>query len=394
MKTFAPRPAAQETTAAPASKATALADHRPAAVAQRQLQAAIAASPRQAAPAPLAAPRRNTTGLPDQLKAGVESLSGHSLDDVKVHYNSAKPSQLQALAYAQGTDIHIGPGQEKHLPHEAWHVVQQKQGRVRATRQMRGGISLNDNINLEREADKMGAISLVKQAANEQLIESAPSRNNTVQRTVAEDLKKASGYWNSSMGMQHDAQQNILPKYDNLVRSNDDALASAGLVHWTKTHLTHTDASLAELKTMAAHASSGNRYGGEYVRAYLGSDVKNMPDSMVISPKVTMAIENKTSNSDDQGAIDKLIRGDDGAHKQLGLPRSSGASTHRAVINISSANNPWPYTPTTVPAHPPTPYELGEVAAKRNLRNEGGLGPKMTQIHVNSARFGSFQFAI
>ena len=25
-------------------------------------------------------------------------------------------------------DIHLGPGQEKHLPHEAWHVVQQKQG--------------------------------------------------------------------------------------------------------------------------------------------------------------------------------------------------------------------------------------------------------------------------
>jgi hypothetical protein len=25
-------------------------------------------------------------------------------------------------------DIHIGPGQEKHLAHEAWHTVQQKQG--------------------------------------------------------------------------------------------------------------------------------------------------------------------------------------------------------------------------------------------------------------------------
>ncbi|MEM7041075.1 MAG: DUF4157 domain-containing protein [Bacteroidota bacterium] len=40
----------------------------------------------------------------------------------------------QAHAYDQGTDIHIGPGQEKHLPHEAWHVVQQKQGRVRRIR--------------------------------------------------------------------------------------------------------------------------------------------------------------------------------------------------------------------------------------------------------------------
>ncbi|MBV8659994.1 MAG: DUF4157 domain-containing protein [Burkholderiales bacterium] len=79
----------------------------------------------------------NKTGLPDQLKSGVEALSGMSLDNVKVHYNSDKPSQLQALAYAQGTDIHVGPGQEKHLPHEAWHVVQQAQGRVRPTTQMK-----------------------------------------------------------------------------------------------------------------------------------------------------------------------------------------------------------------------------------------------------------------
>src|SRR5437870_2546147 len=51
--------------------------------------------------------RENNTGLPDNLKAGVELLSGYSMDDVRVHYNSDKPKQLQALAYAQGADIHI-----------------------------------------------------------------------------------------------------------------------------------------------------------------------------------------------------------------------------------------------------------------------------------------------
>ena len=55
------------------------------------------------------------------------------MDDVKVHYNSDKPTKLGAHAYAQGTDIHLGKGQEKHLPHEAWHVVQQKEGRVKPT---------------------------------------------------------------------------------------------------------------------------------------------------------------------------------------------------------------------------------------------------------------------
>ena len=73
--------------------------------------------------------KENNTGLPDNLKAGVEKLSGISLNDVKVHRNSNQPAQLQAHAFAQGTNIHIAPGQEQHLPHEAWHVVQQKRGR-------------------------------------------------------------------------------------------------------------------------------------------------------------------------------------------------------------------------------------------------------------------------
>ena len=76
-------------------------------------------------------------GLPPPLRHGMESLSGIDLSAVTVHRNSDQPAQLNALAYAQGNDIHLAPGQEKQLPHEAWHVVQQKQGRVRPTLQMR-----------------------------------------------------------------------------------------------------------------------------------------------------------------------------------------------------------------------------------------------------------------
>lgn len=97
-----------------------------------------------------------STGLPIRLKAGVEALSGLSLDTVRVHYNSAKPAGLNALAFAKGTDIHLGPGQEQHLPHEAWHVVQQAQGRVTPTVQMKDGGTVNHDAGLEREADVMG----------------------------------------------------------------------------------------------------------------------------------------------------------------------------------------------------------------------------------------------
>jgi hypothetical protein len=167
----------------------AVVDNRPAAVAQRQMQdmtsqspqaqqaaawqARIAQSPRQqlaaqrkmAATPALVPEKINKTGLPDELKAGVENLSGYSLDDVQVHYNSTKPAELQAHAYAQGTDIHLAPGQEQHLAHEAWHVVQQKQGRVRPTRQLKGKVHVNDDAGLEKEADVMGAQALLAPGA-------------------------------------------------------------------------------------------------------------------------------------------------------------------------------------------------------------------------------------
>lgn len=98
----------------------------------------------------------NKTGMPDNLKTGIESLSGTDVSDVRVHYNSAKPAQMNAHAYAQGTNIHIGPGQEQHLPHEAWHTVQQKQGRVQPTTSV-NGTPVNDSKSLESEADVMGA---------------------------------------------------------------------------------------------------------------------------------------------------------------------------------------------------------------------------------------------
>lgn len=102
----------------------------------------------------------SSTDLPSALKTGVESLSGMSMSDVRVHYNSLKPVQLGAESYAVGSDIFVAPGQERHLAHEAWHVVQQRQGRVKPASQ-RDGITINADAELEKEADVMGAKALV-----------------------------------------------------------------------------------------------------------------------------------------------------------------------------------------------------------------------------------------
>ena len=92
------------------------------------------------------------SGLPSSLKAGIENLSGMSLDHVRVHYNSPQPARLNAMAHAQGADIHVAPGQDGHLAHEAWHIVQQRQGRVSDNVRTHIGLS-TDERTLEVERD-------------------------------------------------------------------------------------------------------------------------------------------------------------------------------------------------------------------------------------------------
>jgi hypothetical protein len=128
----------------------------------------------------------NKTGLPNSLKDGIEHLSGLSLDEVRVHYNSDKPAQFQALAYAQGPDIHVAPGEERHLPHEAWHVVQQSQGRVTPTLRTSDGALINDDEGLEREADVMGERALQASGSVRADVQRRPPSVAIVQRRPVE----------------------------------------------------------------------------------------------------------------------------------------------------------------------------------------------------------------
>ena len=143
---------------------TLFADNRPSASLQRKLRSVANNSPRSQDTAQLQSviqKKENKTGLPDNLKSGIESLSGMSMGHVNVHYNSSQPALLNAHAYAQGSDIHVATGQEQHLPHEAWHVVQQAQGRVQPTQKMAAADTyINDDEVLENEADSLGAAAL------------------------------------------------------------------------------------------------------------------------------------------------------------------------------------------------------------------------------------------
>ena len=135
-------------------------------------------------------------------------MSGLDLGDVRVHRDSARPTTLGAAAYTQGEDIHLGPGQEEHLAHEAWHVVQQKQGRVRPTARL-DGTDVGDAPDLEAEADAMATRVLTGPAAPGEQVGGERRRVGGGRGTV--QLK-----WGRHDGSDRDAVRGILEKVGRL----------------------------------------------------------------------------------------------------------------------------------------------------------------------------------
>jgi hypothetical protein len=74
------------------------------------------------------------------IGAGWENAFATSFKDVNIHTNDKSASELGALAYTQGNDVHFAPGQfnpnskkgQELIGHELTHVVQQKEGRVKS----------------------------------------------------------------------------------------------------------------------------------------------------------------------------------------------------------------------------------------------------------------------
>ena len=105
--------------------------------------------------------------LPPAIQNEYEEKSGVPLDDVRVHYASDKPAELDADAFAYGSDIYLAPKEEQHLQHELTHVIQQKCGIVSTTR-MDGALPINDNEALERIASSKQSCVCLRKKQNKQ----------------------------------------------------------------------------------------------------------------------------------------------------------------------------------------------------------------------------------
>jgi hypothetical protein len=106
----------------------------------------------------------NATGMPAPLRRRMEVAFNADFSKIRVRPASPRAKALGTLAFTQGHEIHMAPGQwapdtragQQLLGHELTHVLQQRAGRVRTTARHEG-VGLNAEPALEREADALGA---------------------------------------------------------------------------------------------------------------------------------------------------------------------------------------------------------------------------------------------
>jgi uncharacterized protein YdcH (DUF465 family) len=142
----------------------------------------------------------NGSALPGKVQKKMENAFGADFSDVKVHPNSSKASQLKAQAFTQGNNIHFAPGKynpesqtgQALLGHELTHVEQQRAGRVKPTTQAKG-YAINDDANLEKEADQKGAMAAKGQVVSETGRSTQLKSNNSnqpIQASLWSKIKK------------------------------------------------------------------------------------------------------------------------------------------------------------------------------------------------------------
>lgn len=143
----------------------------------------------------------NSNGLPQAIQSKFENALGADFSDVKIHPNSKSATEVGALAYTQGTDVHFAPGQfepnsnsgQELLGHELTHVIQQRAGRVQPTTEV-AGLSVNDDDGLEAEADEGGRKVVQGKFESEgNKIESKPENNSPKIKSLPMQMKLDQG---------------------------------------------------------------------------------------------------------------------------------------------------------------------------------------------------------
>ncbi len=133
------------------------------------------------------------------LQRSMGQAMGADFSGVRVHTDTQSDQlnrSIQAKSFTTGQDVFFrqgayepgSQGGQELIAHELTHVVQQKQGDVRLTKQFKDGIPSNDAKGLEYEADVMGAktLQMKPKVNNSRLVVNSiiQKKSNTVQRAI------------------------------------------------------------------------------------------------------------------------------------------------------------------------------------------------------------------
>jgi hypothetical protein len=79
----------------------------------------------------------STNKLPEEVQTKMENSFGQNFSNVNIHKDSSSAKDINAKAYAQGTDIHFAPGEynphskegQELIGHELTHVCSRDRGK-------------------------------------------------------------------------------------------------------------------------------------------------------------------------------------------------------------------------------------------------------------------------
>ncbi|MCC5944575.1 MAG: DUF4157 domain-containing protein [Bernardetiaceae bacterium] len=143
--------------------------------------------------------RKAETGLPEQVQTKMESAFNTSFSDVKIHQNSSKASDIGAQAFTQGNNVHFAQAKfnpssqsgQQLIGHELSHVVQQREGKVKPTTQMKG-VAINNDSSLEREADVQGAKAARGESVQRKAVSGSSSPTHIAQAKPVQMVRERS----------------------------------------------------------------------------------------------------------------------------------------------------------------------------------------------------------
>ncbi|MFF2530695.1 DUF4157 domain-containing protein [Brevibacillus sp. NPDC058079] len=308
--------------------------------------------------------------LPDSVQAKMEKAFHTDFSDVQIHPESSVASQIGAVAFAQGNNIHFAPGTyqpetqsgQQLLGHELTHVVQQRQGRVKAN-VPDASLPINDDPSLEAEADRYGSF-----AASGTKLDSTDSDGTSsvsspiIQGTWDEALLDARRMWKKHVAKTNDLHEgtiNELFDQTNYLSYFDKVRYSYSLHSKISDIFSVTGGNYTELE-------EAQRLFGKEITPYFGQDKDNDPDidysylekqdndddtgvhlmdednSSNLYKNKRVATEIKTISSHDDLQINARIHE---AIAQLDKRRDTNQfDEYVIVIQKYHPENPWPYT--------------------------------------------------